>query len=83
MLASALIVPVLASVVVFAAQSNSDESEAKIRFIESNRKQLKIYGLGVLLLIIIIGGAVMVGAAIWGVLINAFFLTSSFVRRLN
>jgi hypothetical protein len=81
MLASALIVPIVALGIISGVNSSASGNKAAIEFVALNKKQLKTYGLGVLLLIAIVGGLIMVAAAIWGVLVNAFLLIIAVVKK--
>jgi len=81
MLASAAIVPIIALSVIYGVNSRSGKNKTVLEFIALNTKQLKTYGLGVLFLIIIFGGLIMVAAAVWGVLANAFLLATALVKK--
>jgi hypothetical protein len=81
MLASAAIVPMIALAVISGVNSSSGENNAALEFVALNKKQLKTYGLGVLLLIAIFGGLIMVAAVVWGVLVNAFLFVTALVKK--
>jgi len=81
MLVSALIVPIVALGVVSFVKPNSDNNETTLKFISLNIKQLKAYGIGALLLIVLVGGLIMVGAALCGIFINVFFFATALVKR--
>ena len=81
MLASAAIVPIIALAIISSINSSSDENDAALEFVALNKKQLKTYGVGVLLLIAILGGLIMVAAAVWGVLVNAFLLITALGKK--
>lgn len=81
MLASAFIVPIVASSVVFCVKRNLENNEIKPIFISLNTKQLKAYVIGILLIIVLIGGLIMVGAALCGIFINVYFFATALLKR--
>lgn len=81
MLASAAIVPIIALAVIAGVNSNPGKNDATPEFVTLNKKQLKTYGLGVLFLIAIFGVLIMIAAAVWGVLVNAFLFATALVRK--
>jgi len=72
MLASAIIVPLAALAIISSVNTDTPNNKQIIEFISLNKKQLRMYGFGVLLAIILVGGLIMLAAAIWGCLLNIF-----------
>jgi len=72
MLASAIIVPLAALAIISSVNTDTPNNKQIIEFISLNKKQLRMYGFGVLLAIILVGGLIMLAAAIWGCLLNTF-----------
>ena len=78
LLTSALIVPTIAYLIVnFIGNNYKNDIDAQ-DFVNFNLKQLKIYGVGILLAIILIGGLIMYVAAIGAVIINIFLFIAFF-----
>ena len=81
MLASALIIPIVVFGIICEVNSSANGNKDAIKFVALNKNQLKAYGLGVLLLVIIVGGLIMAVAAIWGILGNAFLIINAVVKK--
>ncbi len=78
---SAAIIPIIAFLIISSINSSYGENAEALEFVSLNKKQLKMYAAGVLLLLLIIGIFVMMVASVWAVLVNAFVLIKSLGKK--